>query len=136
MAKDQMIDIDTVVRLLGVTKTSLEVYKSSLPGFPEGIGKKGCAKLYSRNAILSWRKTHDIRALINELSRARYRRRNPMAETHPITGGIDHDLCLRWARGEFMPPSQRQQIEMKKLIARNFGKGITQRVTVVADWRD
>jgi hypothetical protein len=136
VAKDQLIDIDSVVHLLGVPKTSLEVFKSSLPDFPDGIGKKGCTKFYSRNAVLKWRKSHDVRTLIRDLSRARYRSRRVPPAAEPGNRQLDFDLAQRFLRGAFAGPSQREQIEMKKLVARNFGKGITQRVTVASDWHD
>jgi len=124
-----------IARLGGVAHSYLVIGIAQLPDFPGSVAKRLNTKLYSRKATLKWLKTHDMAACLREIGRKRYRRMNATSSVSATSSGIDNDLCRRWASGEFMPPSQRQQIEMKRLVARHCGGAVQrQRITVRPDW--
>jgi hypothetical protein len=133
MSRDTLIDNVEIAKLGGVAHSYLVIGIAQLPDFPGSVAKRLNTKLYSRKATLIWLKTHDMAACLREIARKRYRSMNE-TESMLVVAKLDNQAAQQFLRGDFAGPSERHRIEMKKLVARHYGGGQRQRITVRPDW--
>ncbi|WP_446807989.1 hypothetical protein ACH50O_11780 [Methylomonas sp. 2BW1-5-20] len=111
---------------LGVNKDALSKAMPYLAGFPEKE-QRGKARLYLEKAVMNWAKDRDVPQLVK--AAVAISRGGKAALLHTFNAN-----CRRFITGQFAAAEQRNQIELKKLVARQCRKPVRRVVTIIPDW--
>jgi hypothetical protein len=89
---------------------------------------------FSVSQITAWAKTHDVQREVSHATTLRKKMASPFFDSRPNQPNQRfNQLATKFFAGQYLPEQQKQQIEFKKLVARNT-QPKTQRQTLVFEW--
>lgn len=129
--KPKSLSLRKVAERFGVTPQVLSKARPLIADFPEPIGNNNGALAFAESAVDSWAAGKDAGTVIRA---ARVLADRNAAEAHQARERFN-PLCRQFVSGGFVGAEQRQQIEMKKLVARTCPKPSPRIViTIIPDW--
>ena len=117
-------------------RVCFETFKKAMPfidGFPAPVfassGRQIGKPRYRKQQFEAWAEGKDLR----EVMKAALALANQRSDAPTASAAQSIDLHRRFTAGEFATPEQRQQIALKRLVARTT-KPKTTRVSIIPDW--
>lgn len=132
MSKVEYICLTKIAELLGVNAIMLKNVRTYLDGFPKAK-QQGKHKIYSLPAVQAWASGKDIPALLSAANKQRVERCRAIASGKIQERPFNNHEASRFISGAYLPATQKQQIEYKKLVARTT-QPKTKTVHLVFDW--